>query len=113
MDGAVCAVARRVVRGGPGGVPDGSLMSPRWRVRIEMGPVACPAACPCVASSDGANRDGLGVQPDGSLVSFAGIASADRSDRDGPGVLPDSSLVSLVGIASVTAKWLAQQLHHR
>ena len=88
MDGAVCAAARRVVRGGPGGVPDGSLMSPRRSIRIETGPAACPAARLCVASADGA-------------------------DRDGPGILPDGSLVSLAGIASATAKRLARQLRYR
>ena len=113
MDGAVCAAARRVVRGGPGGVPDGSLMSPRQRVRIETGPAACTAARPCVASADGADQDGPGVLPDGSLVSFAGIASSDGSDRDRPGVLPDGSPLSLARIASATAKRLARQLRYR
>jgi len=59
MDGTVCAAAWRVVRGGPGGVHDGSLVSFAG-----------------IASADGSDRDGPGVLPDSSLVSLAGIASA-------------------------------------
>jgi len=51
------------------GLLDGSLMY-HFGGWFEVDPAACPMARSCITSSDGSDRDGPGVLPDGSLVAL-------------------------------------------
>ena len=81
---------RRMVRGGPGVLPDGSLAALRRRIRFETGPASCPTAR--------SRRFGGGFDSRRAwrlARRLARGASAEDAIRDGPGVLPDGSLAAL------------------
>ena len=100
-----------MLRDGPGGLPDGSLVY-RFGGWFGLRWVQCLARqLAHGASADGSTyarrrarrlayiisiRDRPGGLPDGSFVSLWWIcASPDGSIRDGPGIIPDSSLAAL------------------
>ena len=115
---------RRMVRGGPGILPDGSLAALGRRIRFETGPAsyptarsrrfggwfeAGPASCPTARSrrfGGWFGRDGPGVLPGGSLPALW------RMVRGGPGILPDGWLVSLRWVVRGGARRLARRLAH-
>jgi len=92
---------RRMVRGGSGVLPDGSLVALRRRIRFETGPASCPTARSW-RFGGGSDGDVSGVWSDGSLTALwrmigsrrarclarrlARGALAEDSIRDGPGV---------------------------
>jgi len=79
---------RRMVRGGPGVLPDGSLAVLRRRIRFETGPASCPTARSWRFS--GWFEAGLVSCPTARSQRFGGWFG-----RDGPGILPGSSLASV------------------
>ena len=102
------AMLRRMVRDGPGVLPDGSLAALRRMVRDASADGSRWARrtarrLACGASADGSRRFGAWFEMGPAYCPTArswrfgrsSDASADGLDLDGPGVLPDGSLAAL------------------